>query len=579
VSERQGARHRTEGNPAAAALSDADLGDLLAEVMSRASGALDDQTRQRLLLNAVVAVAGDLDLDLVLQRIVVAAGQLVDARYVALGVLETGSRWGLRTFIHHGMDDEVVQRIGQLPTGHGVLGVLIDQPEPIRLTDIQAHPASYGFPEHHPPMRSFLGVPIRIRDKVFGNLYLTEKGGDQDFTSEDEDIVVALAAAAGVAIENARLYEEAAQRERWLAATVEISALLAGGDPEDSALQTVAELARQVSGAEVAWILIGTDRHSLALRAAAGATVDPGALRHLSLENSLAATVVESGLPTTSDDIATDPRALDMSSAMSWPSLGPAVVVPLRAGSLVGGALALAWARDRTASYEALDPVLPASFAEQAAVALHIARAREDGQRLLLLEDRDRIGRELHDVVIQRLFAVGLSLQGASRSADAQTVRDRMEAAVDELDATIKDVRRSIFGLGMSDASHDIQTEVTRVVDRAAATLKFKPTLRFEGPVRSVVTGDLAPEVLAVLTEALSNASRHAEAAAVDVLLSAGDEVVLRVEDDGVGMDEGVRESGLRNMRRRAERLGGTLAVDTQRGSGTTLTWSVPARP
>jgi signal transduction histidine kinase len=537
-----------------------------------------DATRLRLLLDAVVTMAADLSLDGVLQRIVTIAGELVDARYAALGVLSEGSERRLRTFVHHGMPDDVVERIGHLPRGHGVLGLLIDRPEPLRLHDINAHPAAYGFPDHHPPMRSFLGVPLRIRDHVFGNLYLTEKAGGSDFTQEDEDVVVALAAAAGVAIENARLYDEASRRQRWLAATAEITAILSAGDPGSAALQTIADRARDVADADVAWLGAGADREDLVLQAISGAQADREAMRSVSLAHSLVGVVVETRASLVVDDIAGDPRALDVAGVFGWPRLGPAMVVPIGSGDEVEGALALAWSSERADRFHSLDPALPASFAEHAALALQIARARDDRQRLALLEDRDRIGRELHDVVIQRLFAVGLGLQGSARLTDRPDVAQRLDQAVDDLDDTIKDIRRTIFALAATDASHDIQAEVTRLVDRAASTLKFRPSLRFEGPVRTLVDGDLAPDVLAVLGEALSNASRHAEARAVDVLVSAGDDVVVSVADDGKGLDEHVPESGLRNMRERAERRGGTLTVRTALGEGTTVTWSVPSR-
>jgi signal transduction histidine kinase len=536
---------------------------------------IDRGERQRLLLDAVVTMAADLSLDGVLQRIVGIAGELVDARYAALGVLSLAPDRRLRTFVHHGMPDGLVAEIGHLPRGHGVLGLLIDHPRPLRLHDINEHPAAYGFPDHHPPMSSFLGVPVRIRDRVFGNLYLTEKTGGGDFA--DEEIVVALAAAAGVAIENARLYDEASRRQRWLAATAEITALLTAGHSGVDELQTISDRAREVAGADVAWVLTGQDRSSLVLRATSGVEADPEAMRELPLERSLAGVVVDTGSPVAVEDIATDPRALDMSRVFGWPSLGPAVVVPLRSGEQVDGALALAWSRERAEEYYTLDPALPAGFAQHATLVLQIVRAREDRQRLAMLEDRDRIGRELHDVVIQRLFAVGLGLQGTSRLVDRPDVVTRLDQAVDDLDATIKDIRRSIFALATTDASHDIQAEVTRLVDRAAGTLKFRPTLEFEGPVRTLVGGDLAPDVLAVLGEALSNASRHADARSVDVLLSAGSEVVLRVTDDGRGLDEGVPESGLRNMRERAEGRGGTFVVESVLGEGTSVTWSVPA--
>ena len=306
--------------------------DLLREVLARMEGALDQQARLRLLLDAVVTMAGDLTLDGVLARIVAIAGQLVDAQYAALGVLASGTGRGLRTFVHHGMDTEVVMRIGELPTGHGLLGLLIDDPRPIRLHDIAAHPVSSGFPPNHPPMRSFLGVPIRIRDKVFGNLYLTEKAGGADFTDTDQEVVVALAAAAGVVIENATLYEEAEHRQAWLTATAETVALLAGETEADHALQAVADRARAVSGADVSWVVTGADAASLRLEVVSGAPEDLDAMQRLRMEDSLASVVVRSGEAVAVEDVAADARAVDPSSIDGWPQLGPVVVVPLRSG-------------------------------------------------------------------------------------------------------------------------------------------------------------------------------------------------------------------------------------------------------
>ena len=251
-------------------LRDVEFDELLREVLDRMHGVLDEQARLRLLLDAVVTMAGDLSLDGVLSRIVSIASRLVDAKYAALGVLGAGPERRLRTFIHHGVGPEAVAKIGDLPTGHGLLGLIIDRPEPLRLHEIAEHPASYGFPPDHPPMSSFLGVPVRIRDQVFGNLYLTEKAGGGDFTEVDENIVVALAAAAGVAIENARLYEEAAQREAWLAATAEVIGQLSRADDDADPLQTVADRAREVARADAAWIVSGRDASELGIRVVSG---------------------------------------------------------------------------------------------------------------------------------------------------------------------------------------------------------------------------------------------------------------------------------------------------------------------
>ncbi|GAA1542304.1 two-component system sensor histidine kinase [Nocardioides humi] len=560
-------------------MRDAEFEHLIAEVVDRMHTALDQQARLRLLLDAVVAMAADLSLDSVLSRIVTIASRLVDARYAALGVLGEGPGRRLRTFVHHGMDDETVVRIGDLPSGHGLLGLIIDRPEPLRLHDIAEHPDSYGFPRHHPPMHSFLGVPVRIRGRVFGNLYLTEKAGDVDFTADDQEVVIALAAAAGVVIENARLYEEAAHREMWLKATAEIIAQLAAREAGDS-LRTVAERARAVARADLAWIVAGPAADELEVVAVSGVDVPPSATEDLALEHSIARLVVEKGVPVTVDDLAADPRDFPAgrSTVPGWPRLGPAVVVPLGPTGGMTGALGLAWSADRGELHRAVDAELPASFAEQAALALELAQSREDRQRLALYEDRDRIARDLHDLVIQRLFALGLSLQGAVRRSDDPEIRRRLEQAVADLDATIRDIRRSIFELRSLESDDDIQAGVTRLVEQAAATLKLRPDLRFEGPVRALVDDDLAADLLAVLQEALSNAGRHAEASAVEVTLAAaGDGVVLTVSDDGRGFEGDVPRSGLANIRSRAEQRGGTFRVDSAPGAGTVLVWAVPA--
>jgi signal transduction histidine kinase len=569
---REGARTAGTGDHA---LQGAEFEDLVREVQARMQGALDQQERLRLLLDAVVSIAADLTLDSVLSRIVAIASRLVDARYAALGVLGDAAEKRLRTFIYHGISSEQAVEIGELPRGHGLLGLIIDQPHPLRLHDIAAHPASYGFPSNHPPMHSFLGVPVRIRDQVFGNLYLTEKGDGTDFTDGDEEIVVALAAAAGVAIENARLYEEAQRREAWLEATAEITALLSSRDAGVDPLQAIADRARTVAESDVAWIVAGSSPDDLRVRAIAGMKATREDLAALRVDGSVGGRVVETGEPLSIPDVADDP--VSVAALPGWPVIGPALVVPLgSAASHIQGALALGWSPEHFDRHRAIGFELPASLARQASLALQVAQAREDQQRLAVLEDRDRIGRDLHDLVIQRLFAVGLGLQGTGRLSDRPEVAKRLDQAVDDIDATIKDIRRTIFALGAPETTADVQAEVTRLVERAAATLKFRPELVFEGPVRTLIDADLVPDLLAVLGEALSNAARHASASAGSVRLTAGEDIVLTVMDDGRGMDADVAESGLANIRRRAEERGGTFVIESSPGEGTTLRWSVP---
>lgn len=557
-------------------LGEADFEDVVREVLERMHGAIDEQARLRLLIDAVVTMAADLSLDSVLARIVTIASRLVDARYAALGVLETGPGQRLRTFIHHGISDELGATIGSLPAGHGLLGRIIDHPEPLRLHDLTEHPQSYGFPPGHPPMHSFLGVPVRIRDKVFGNLYLTEKGGDVDFTAEDEELVVALAAAAGVVIENARLYEEAAQRETWLQATAEVTTLLLGSAEAADALDIVVDRARATAEADVAWIVTGADATTLSIEAVSGAKVAGLRSPGVPAGSAIADLVIDQAETISIEDLSADRELFPEGLPTGWPPLGSAVVVPFGTLRGIPGALGLGWSAAHRERHRALTAEMPAGFARQAALALQVLRAREDQHRLEVLEDRHRIARDLHDVVIQRLFALGLMLQVAAPRTENPETAQRLEYAVDELDTTIKDIRRTIFDLGAMQADDDIQAEVTRVVDRAAATLKFQPRVRFEGPVRTLIPQKLAPDLLAVVAEALSNVSRHAYASQVGVTLAVGEHVVLTVTDDGRGMPEGMPESGLLNLRQRAERHGGELLVESSAAEGTTLTWRVP---
>jgi signal transduction histidine kinase len=312
-----------------------------------------------------------------------------------------------------------------------------------------------------------------------------------------------------------------------------------------------------------------------------GAEVDAEELKRAPLRESVAGRAIADGVPMMVEDVAGAAEGGSAAAVIDLSDIGPGVLVPLGRTDPseevnAVGALALAWRRVNAEQAQDVDLAVADAFAGQVAVAIRLAQSREERQRLAVYDDRDRIGRDLHDIVIQRLFVIGLRLQGGLNLADNPKLRDRLDQAVDEIDDTIRDLRRAVFELGTPDHSGDIQTQVTDVVNRAAASLKFRPTLAFDGPVRLRTPPEVAKDVVAVLGEALSNTARHARASNVNVSLTAGAELVLRVSDDGEGVpDDGV-ESGLANMRHRAEAHGGRCTVEPAEPKGTVVEWSVP---
>lgn len=550
-------------------LSRVRLDELLQEMLDRVGEVVTNRERLRALLDAVVGIGTDLDLRSTLQRIVESACELVGARYGALGVI--GPDRLLHDFIVHGISDELHAKIGDLPHGRGVLGLLIDDPRPLRMPDITQHPQSFGFPPNHPPMHSFLGVPVRIRDHVFGNLYLAEKQGAAEFTEDDEEIVVALAAAAGVAIENARLYALAHRRERWLAATAEITSVLLGEVRRTDALTLVARRAREVAEAELALVLLyDEDERQFTVEVVDGAD---GSARKLVGE------VLPADETTFVGSVTERRHELleNLAEAAPWSHpvvAGPAVVSPLAAADTLHGVLVIAHLPDHGPAAED-DVALLGSFAGQAALAMERARGQEERELLVVLEDRERIARDLHDVVIQRLFATGLQLQSGAMNARPEVAK-RINQAVDDLDATIRDIRRTIFEL-RTPMSAALRTEIREAIEVAAESLGYRPDLDLVGPIDSAVPDQLRPELTAVLREALSNAVRHAHAdrVSVRVQVDAG-WVTVTVTDDGVGCDPEAARSGLVNLRERAERLGGEFQLSRVTPHGTELRWRVP---
>ncbi|MGH3391018.1 MAG: GAF domain-containing protein, partial [Actinomadura sp.] len=408
------------------------LDDLLTELQARLGDARSTRDRVHALLEAVVSIGGDLALETVLRRIVEAATALVDARYGALGVIgDEGEH--LVQFVTVGVSDEEIAAIGHWPHGHGILGLLIKEPHSLRLAEIAGHPESRGFPAGHPPMRSFLGVPIRVRDEVFGNLYLTEKADGGGFEEEDEVIVTALATAAGVAVENARLYEEGRRRERWLEASAEVStALLSGTAPED-VMPLVAECAKEISGAGLATVaLAGDGAHELVVEAAHGAAAGGLCGVRIPIEGSLSGRVYRGGMPLA----LADGREAVAGAALPCPvGTGPVLMVPLGLDQAARGVILVANPPGGAVFREAAQRLLEA-FARQVAVAMELAEHRRDVERLVVLEDRDRIAKDLHDTVIQRLFATAMTLMSATKIIDNPDVALRVRRAIDDLDDT-----------------------------------------------------------------------------------------------------------------------------------------------
>lgn len=550
------------------------LDELLAELQVRLQAVLDTRDRVNALFDAVMAVGMNLDIEEVLRGIVEAAVTLVDAKYGAMGVIGEGGR--LADFIPVGLSESEIAQIHHWPEGRGLLGALITDPRPLRIADLHSHQLSSGFPEGHPPMTSFLGAPIRIRDEVYGNLYLTEKRDGAQFDEEDEAVLVALASAAGVAIENARLYDEARRQQRWLAASAEVTRTLLSGANVGDALELIAARALEMSGADLVVLALPTADHGLLqIEHAVGEGAGEALGLVLPAERSASGYVLTSGQLMTVDDFSHDQRVAAI--AREHMNLGPAVLVPL---GTAGSARGVLTAGRRPGAM----PLAPAAadmlvtFASQAGIALELAEHRRQAERVAVFEDRDRIARDLHDLVIQRLYATGMSLQGTIPLVGSAEAANRVNSAVDALDETIREIRSSIFALQTRSEARPLalRARILQVVDEMTAILGFPPALVLDGRLDSDVPGDVSEHLLSALREALSNAARHSGATTVAVRVHAAAELSLTVRDNGSGIRDTGRRSGLSNLEQRATKLGGTFRVGSAPGGGTEVDWRVP---
>jgi signal transduction histidine kinase len=553
------------------------LDELLGELQVRLQAVLATRDRVNALFEAVIAVGTNLDLEVVLREIVESAVNLVDAQYGAMGVIGEGDR--LAEFIPVGLTEDQIAAIHHWPEGRGLLGALITDPKPMRIANLGEHALSSGFPAGHPPMRTFVGVPIRVRDEVYGNLYLTEKRGGGEFGQEDEALLLALAAAAGVAIENARLYDEARRQQRWMAASAEVTRVLLSGAGLADALELITSMSLEISGADLVVLALPTqDGMALRIEHAAGTGAAEALGLTLPSQRSASGHVLASGELMSFDDFSHDERVA--SAARAHMNLGPAVVLPLGAPGNVRGVL--------TAGRGPGSMPLPSAgvemlqtFATQAAIALELAEHRHQAERVAVFEDRDRIARDLHDLVIQRLYATGMSLQGTLSLIGNHDAAERVSRAVDGLDETIREIRSSIFAL---QARQDVvvpglRARVLAVADEMTPMLGFPPTVQLDGRLDDDVPEDVAEHLLGALREALSNVARHANASKVEVSVQAARELSLAVADNGQGIRDVARRSGLSNLEERATRLGGSMQVESAPGAGTTVCWRVPLAP
>ncbi|HEV2376680.1 MAG TPA: GAF domain-containing protein, partial [Streptosporangiaceae bacterium] len=473
------------------------LDDLLDELQTRLKAVVSTRDRVYALLEAVVAVGGSLNLEVLLREVVEAAVSLSGAQYGALGVIGEDGR--LAEFIPVGLDEAEIAKIHHWPEGLGLLGELITDPTPLRLADMSAHPKSYGFPPGHPLMRTFLGVPIRIRDEVYGNLYLTEKRDGGEFDEDDESVLAALAAAAGVAIENARLYEEARRQQRWLRAIADVTRQLLSGSSPNEVLDLVTRQVLELSGADLVAVAVpAADRDQLVYTHAAGEKAASALGLVVPTADSLSGKVLATGEAVTLSDFAHDTRVNPV--AREHMPLGHAVVLPLGAPGNVRGVVTVG--RETGAMplpTQVTEMVM--TFAAQAGIALELAGHRQDAERLAVLQDRDRIARDLHDLVIQRLYATGMSLQGTVPLMHRPEVVDRVSSAVDALDETIREIRSAIFSLqpGSVAKRPGLRVRILDAVEEMTVPLGFAPALRLVGALDEQLPDGVEEQLLSAL--------------------------------------------------------------------------------
>ncbi len=533
-----------------------------------------DQMEQ--LLRVIVEIGSDLDLDATLRRIVCAARDLTSAPYGALAIRDPGGT--LISFIHEGIDADKVRQIGPLPVGKGILSVsLLDAPA-LRLDDLTQHPAAVGFPDQHPAMRAFLGVPITIRGTVFGSLYLSHDDPARVFSEPDEVAARALAFAAAVAIDNAQVFERERTSVKWLDASREITtALLSNIEPSRPPLQLIAERACALTEAEQAIVLVPVDADlaideidTLVVSVAVGLNAAEVLGQRVPVDGSTSGRVFRSGTPLITESLTYPIQAFtDVGQR-------PAIVMPLRTHDEVAGVIAVARGADQPpfdSSY--LD--LVSDFATHATIALMLAWGREHARQLTIVAERERIAHDLHDHVIQRLFAAGMDLQGTVARVRSPEISDRLNRTLDDLQTIIEEIRTTIFQLKSPlGTDGDFRNRIQRVVADLTENRDIATTVRMHGPM-TAVGGELAEHAEAVTAEAVSNAVRHSGASRLTIEVRVGDMLTVDISDNGCGISADTsRRSGLANMSYRAVQVGGSCEISRPSEGGTRVRWAAP---
>lgn len=538
----------------------------------RTSDATSSSSQERLqgLLHAVETVVGEIELPVVLRRVVEAAVELVDAEFGALGVV-AADRSSLDQFIHVGMTPADATEIGRLPRGRGILGALISEPRVIRLAHLQEDPRAAGFPAHHPRMDSFLGAPITVHGEVFGNLYLTNARTGA-FSAEDEELVRGLASTAGFAIQNARLFDEARTRAAWMTATAELSAAILS-TPPDEVFDLVAGRVIDLSASSRVAVLVPTDAAEVLRVAAARGSGERDILGTTAVGSRSIAGVAldQGGVRAATAALRAGPS--DPALVVDGAETGPVMAAPLRTRRRTWGVVTVARPPGEREFTEVEREVL-GDLASQAAIALELTHARREQQRAILTEERARIARDLHDHVIQQIFGAGLTLQSMAGTLVETHDRGRIDEVIGQLDDAITQIRTVIFALSARDGS-SLRHRLIDVVAEASGALSRPPALRFSGPVDTALAGSLVDDVVGVARELLTNSVRHADAQSISLDVAVDERSVgVTVTDDGIGIRD-PRRSGLANLAERASARGGALTLDTN-PNGTRAEWRVP---